>query len=85
MQETGRNYTKKALNILKLQCLLENIKAADPNLGVGHTITEKLYKKLQDRNAEGGVCYNQPQYSESSHNKTYTFKEVRSLERYKPM
>lgn len=46
MQETGRNYTKKALNILKLQCLLENIKAADPNLGVGHTITEKLYKKI---------------------------------------
>lgn len=45
-EEMGRYCTGKALNILKLQCLLENIKAADPNLGVGHTITEKVYKKI---------------------------------------
>lgn len=56
MQETGRNYTKKALNILKLQCLLENIKAADPNLGVGHTITEKLYKKNYRIGMQKEVC-----------------------------
>lgn len=55
MQEMGRHRTGKALNILKLQCLLENIKAADPNPGLGHTITVR--KILQGSNAEEGLCY----------------------------